>query len=154
MSLACTDCDHPLPDHSIDCPRAHEKKPKRVPAMVPIPVATAESIGRRFGYDQVVVYGRRVGEDPLPHGEHLTTWGRNRDHCQVAKHLGNFLKHEIMGWPKQNVDEIEVRIYAAMSGYKIEGIGHPGSETPQFESRDGAINFCQALGLSYTVDAK
>lgn len=65
--------------------------------MKAIPIEAAESIAKEYGYDQVVIYARRVGDDPDPHGEHMTTYGRNKVHCGVAAQIGNTLK-KFMGW--------------------------------------------------------
>ena len=64
----------------------------------PIPISAAKAIAERYGYDQVIVLGRRVGDAPEPCGEHLTTYGRNRAHCAVAAKIGDFLKFKVMGW--------------------------------------------------------
>lgn len=72
--------------------------------MLPIPIAAARRIAEEFGYDQVIIIARRVGEVPAPHGEHVTTYGRDRKHCGVAAHVGNFLKHKVMGWPEYDPD--------------------------------------------------
>lgn len=66
-------------------------------AMKPIPVAAAARIAKQYGYDQVVVIARRVGDGG---GEHVTTYGRDEANCGVAARVGNFLKHKIMGWPE------------------------------------------------------
>jgi hypothetical protein len=58
--------------------------------MRPIPVKVAKRIADSYGYDQVVVIARRVGDAPEPFSEHVTTYGR-------------FLKHPIMGWPGYEV---------------------------------------------------
>lgn len=65
--------------------------------MRPVPIAAAERIAKQYGYDQVVIYARRVGDDPDPHGEHLTTYGINKTHCAVAAQIGTTLK-KVMGW--------------------------------------------------------
>ncbi len=65
-----------------------------------IPIYVAQDIAHEFGYDQVIIYGRRVGDDSDPHGEHLTTYGKNKVHCDVAARIGDFLKFKIMGWIK------------------------------------------------------
>ena len=62
-----------------------------------IPITAAKRIADEFGYDQVVVYARKVGEDPAPHGEHMTTYGVSRVHCDVAARMGDTLKR-FMGW--------------------------------------------------------
>ena len=66
--------------------------------MKPIPIVAARDIAEKYGYDQVIIIARKVGIDPQPHGEHCTTYGRDRVHCDVAAHIGNFLKHKVMGW--------------------------------------------------------
>lgn len=62
-----------------------------------IPISAAERIAKDYGYDQVVIYARKVGEDPQPHGEHMTTYGVNKIHCSVAAQIGHTLK-QFMGW--------------------------------------------------------
>lgn len=68
--------------------------------MKPIPVSAAAQIAKAYGYDQVIVIARRVGEAPNPFGEHVTTYGRGSTHCGVAARVGNYIKHKIMGWPE------------------------------------------------------
>lgn len=67
--------------------------------MKPIPIAAAKEIAEKFGYDQVVIVARKCGERPAS-GEHVTTYGVDRDHCKVAAAIGNFFKHRLMGWPE------------------------------------------------------
>jgi hypothetical protein len=62
-----------------------------------IPITAAKHIAKEYGYDQVVIYARKVGEDPEPHGEHMTTYGVNKKHCGVASLIGKRLQ-EFMGW--------------------------------------------------------
>ena len=62
-----------------------------------IPIKAAERIAKDYGYDQVIVYARRVGAGG---GEHMTTYGVNKIHCDVAARIGDFLKYKIMGWTK------------------------------------------------------
>jgi len=66
----------------------------------PIPISAAEEIAKKYGYHQVVVIARRVGENPMPCGEHVTTYGVNKKHCAAAAQIGNFLKFKIMKWSK------------------------------------------------------
>jgi hypothetical protein len=61
--------------------------------MKPIPIAAAERIAKLYGYDQVVVIARKVDE-----GEHVTTYGVNKEHCESAALQGKALKR-FMGWP-------------------------------------------------------
>ena len=62
-----------------------------------IPITAAREIAERYGYDQVVIYARKVGEAPDPHGEHLTTYGTTKAHCAVAAKISETLQR-LMGW--------------------------------------------------------
>lgn len=64
-----------------------------------IPITAAKRIAEEYGYDQVVVYARKVGSGTKndPAGEHMTTYGVNREHCGVAARIGDTLKR-FMGW--------------------------------------------------------
>lgn len=64
-----------------------------------IPIAVAHDIADKYDYDQVIIVARKVGEDG---NEHVTTYGKNTEHCDVAARCGDYLKHEIMGWHKSN----------------------------------------------------
>lgn len=66
-----------------------------------IPIKAAQEIAEKYGYDQVIIYARKVGNDPEPHGEHMTTYGVTRDHCTVAARMGDFLKYDVFGWPRE-----------------------------------------------------
>lgn len=66
-----------------------------------IPISAAERIAKDYGYDQVVIIARKVGDDPEPHGEHCTTYGVNKAHCDAAARVGDFLKFKVMGWVKE-----------------------------------------------------
>lgn len=62
-----------------------------------IPVTAAKEIAEKYGYDQVVIYARKVGADPEPHGEHMTTYGKTKEHCTVAAKMAEALQ-KFMGW--------------------------------------------------------
>lgn len=66
--------------------------------MKPIPISAAKEIAKKYGYDQVVVIARKVGESG---GEHVTTYGKDKAHCKIAADIGNFLKYKIMKWVKE-----------------------------------------------------
>lgn len=81
-------------------PRNAPKSPCQIiefPEMQPIPIAAAKDIAHKYGYDQVVIIARRVGENG---GEHVTTYGKDKANCDVAARIGNFLKYNVMGWGK------------------------------------------------------
>lgn len=65
--------------------------------MKPIPISAAEKIAKSYGYHQVVIIARSVGDGP-GHGEHVTTYGVTKAHCDVAAQIGDFLKFKVMGW--------------------------------------------------------
>lgn len=62
-----------------------------------IPIKAAREIAERYGYDQVVIYARKVGETHEPHGEHMTTYGVTKEHCVVAARMATALQ-KFMGW--------------------------------------------------------
>lgn len=62
-----------------------------------IPITAAKRIADEYGYDQVVIYARKVGSSPEPHGEHMTTYGVNKVHCEVAAKISETLQR-FMGW--------------------------------------------------------
>lgn len=65
--------------------------------MIPIPISAAEAIAKVYGYDQVVIFARKVGDTPDEHGEHMTTYGVDKVHCDVAARMGDTLKR-FMVW--------------------------------------------------------
>lgn len=90
--------------------------------MKSIPVSAAKEIAQRFGYDQVVVYARRVGDAPDPFGEHMTTYGIDKVHCDVAARIGSRLQTELMGWPTKDaaLTESEVEMLrSSKHGYVV-----------------------------------
>jgi hypothetical protein len=64
--------------------------------MKSIPISSAKMIAKRFGYSQVIIIGRAVGE-----GEHVTTYGVDKANCEVAARIGDFFKYKLMGWPEK-----------------------------------------------------
>lgn len=74
--------------------------------MRPISILAARHIAEVYGYDQVVIIARKVGEGDEPHGEHCTTYGRNKAHCTIAARIGMFLKTKVMGWPADEQEEL------------------------------------------------
>ena len=61
--------------------------------MKPIPISAAKKIAHDYGYDQIVIIGRKVGS-----GEHCTTYGVDRENCDAAADIGRFLKSKVMQW--------------------------------------------------------
>lgn len=52
-----------------------------------IPIRASREVAERYGYDQIVIYARRVGADPEPSGEHMTTYGITREHYGIAARM-------------------------------------------------------------------
>lgn len=63
---------------------------------VDIPIAAGKRIADDYGYDQVVIIARKVGDGGR---EHVTTYGIDKAHCGVAARMGDFFRHKLMGWP-------------------------------------------------------
>ena len=66
--------------------------------MKPIPISAAKKIADAYGYDQIIVIGRKIGDDGV---EHVVTYGVSKSHCLVAAKIGDFLKYKVMGWVKE-----------------------------------------------------
>lgn len=62
-----------------------------------IPIRAAKAIAEEYGYDQVMIYARKAEE-----GEHMTTYGVNKEHCSAMARIASYLQREIMGWVKSN----------------------------------------------------
>lgn len=77
--------------------------------MKAIPIAAAKAIAQKYGYHQVIVIARQVGEGG---GEHVTTYGVDKPNCEVAATIGDYLKYKVMGWTRQpgTVTTSEIRI--------------------------------------------
>ena len=69
--------------------------------MTPIPISAAKAIAKDYGYHQVVIIARCVGDNG---GEHVTTYGVDKANCSVAARIGDFLKFKVMGWVKEEKD--------------------------------------------------
>lgn len=67
------------------------------PRLKMIPIRAAKAIADEYGYDQVIVVARAIGD-----GEHVTTYGVDTENCRVAAKIGEFLKYRIMGWIREN----------------------------------------------------
>lgn len=70
--------------------------------MKAVPMTVARSIAHTYGYDQVIIYARKTGDDPQMCGEHMTTYGVTKTHCNAIARIGDFLKYKIMGWVQEN----------------------------------------------------
>ena len=73
--------------------------------MKEIPISAAKHIAHAYGYEQVIVYGRKTGGDGTEHGECMATYGTTREHCSIAARMGNTLKR-FMGWPESECQAV------------------------------------------------
>lgn len=64
-----------------------------------IPITAAKRIANEYGYDQVMIYARKVGDEG---GEHMTTYGVDKANCSAMAKIGDFLKYKVMGWVREN----------------------------------------------------
>ena len=55
-----------------------------------------------FGFDQIVLIARKVGTGPA-NGEHVSSYGRDKQHCDVAAVMADVIKYRIMGWKPDTV---------------------------------------------------
>lgn len=55
--------------------------------MKEIPIDEAKRLAEEYDFDQVIIYARHVDV-----GCHFTTYGRDKKNCEVAGHIGWFLR--------------------------------------------------------------
>lgn len=67
-----------------------------------IPIFAAKIIAETYDYDQVIIIARKTGEGG---GEHVTTYGKNKTHCDIAAKIGDFLKYKVMGWTEEKLSK-------------------------------------------------
>lgn len=74
-----------------------------------IPISAARGIAHKYGYDQVMIYARKVDQpagigetakQEIKGGEHMTTFGVNKVHCDAMARIGKYLQEKILGWTK------------------------------------------------------
>jgi bisphosphoglycerate-dependent phosphoglycerate mutase len=79
--------------------------------MKPIPISAAREIAHKYGYDQVMIYARKVDQpagvgetakQAIKGGERMTTFGVNKPNCDAMARIASFLQTKIMGWTKEN----------------------------------------------------
>lgn len=64
--------------------------------MSELPIREARDIAHRYGWDQVIIVARKVGDDGY---EHVVTYGNGAAHCEAAARAGMAIKHHLMRWP-------------------------------------------------------
>ncbi|UWR73141.1 hypothetical protein [Phaeobacter inhibens] len=84
---------------------------------IKLPIKSARDIAETYGWDQVIVVARKVGDDGY---EHVVTYGKGASHCEAAARAGNAIKHHLMKWPCSLFD----------SALRVLGVGRDG-ENPK-----------------------
>lgn len=64
--------------------------------MEEIPISAAKRIADNYGFDQIIIIGRKVDSH-----EHVTTYGVDKENCRAAAMAGDYLKYKVMGWPRE-----------------------------------------------------
>lgn len=82
-----------------------------------LPIKAARNIAKDYGWDQVIIVARKVGDDGY---EHVVTYGKDAAHCEAAARAGNAIKHHLMKWPCSLFD----------SAMRVLGVGRDG-ENPK-----------------------
>lgn len=73
-----------------------------------IPINAAKHIAKEYGYDQVIIIARKVDQ-------HVTTYGIDKIHCNVAARIGDYIKYQIMKWnPRDDRLAKTVRSFAKL----------------------------------------
>lgn len=70
-----------------------------------IPIKTAQDIGDKYGYSQVIV----VAWDKEANVTSVTTWGKSLNDCEQAAIGGNFVK-KALGWPNHLTEAKPARV--------------------------------------------
>jgi hypothetical protein len=70
------------------------------PGPSPVPVKDAAAIGKRHGYDQIIIIARKCGSGGC---ESVTSWGIDEAHHEAASTAANFLKDKVMRWANVRV---------------------------------------------------
>ena len=63
-----------------------------------LPIKAARKIADTYGWDQVAIVARKVGDDGI---EHVVTYGKDTANCEAAARVGMALKHHLMQWPSE-----------------------------------------------------
>lgn len=111
-----------------------------------IPIAAGKHIAEEYDYDQVVIVARKVGGR-----EHVTTYGVDKDHCGVAARMGNFFKHELMGWPKPGDQPVPLLAQQVIGAIRAVGdeAARRGEMFPQTgdEQREDKLAVRRVVGM-------
>ena len=114
-----------------------------------IPITAAKKISQKYGYEQVIIVARSV--EPLEDepgnmvSEHCTTYGKTKEHCEIAGRIGDFFKHNLMKWPPDNNRSYKwvIELVDAKTGViELEYHDFPSACTKE-EAKSWAKSHCQ-----------
>lgn len=115
--------------------------------MTRLPIKAARDIAEKYGWDQVIIVARKVGDNGF---EHVVTYGDGGAHCEAAARAGMAIKHHLMRWPMALYD----------SALRVLGVGRD-SENPKslsialnIEPGDGDIRMVHDLLCPPTYSPK
>lgn len=92
--------------------------------MKPIPISAAKEIAEKYGYDQIIIYARRVDTEDETGGEHMTSYGVDEAHCAAAQLIAHHLQKDKMNWTdpvppsKTGNRELDRLLYNAVEAFK------------------------------------
>ena len=69
-----------------------------------IPITKAKEIANQYGYDQVIILGRKVGDNGI---EWVTTYGVTKQHCDAAADIGQVLRDMVLPTIKATKEALE-----------------------------------------------
>ena len=98
-----------------------------------IPIGAAQGIAKKYDYDQVIIIARKTGDGG---GEHVTTYGKNAEHCDIAARIGDFLKFKVMGWKKEGEPDLYWKYEGQTGFYHIMLNGKSVFATKETNQRD------------------
>lgn len=97
-----------------------------------IPIKRAEEIAKAHGYEQVIVYARRVGEPGL---EWVTTYGVDPTHCAAAARIGDAIGRQVVR-PLEDMRALIARFTEALTPSGDTKAAYHGEFYFEIEDRD------------------
>jgi hypothetical protein len=61
-----------------------------------IPIKAVKDFANKYGYDQIIIIGFDQSNDTTS----VATYGKTAEDCAQSATAGNFIKEEILNWPK------------------------------------------------------
>lgn len=77
-----------------------------------IPIKAAKDIAEKYNQEQVVI----ITFDKKEPRTHVVTYGKSLFDCQQIADWGNWLKEEVLMWPKSLCQDIPARVKRKQNG--------------------------------------